>query len=335
MRLRALKGEPMNRPNVYITRMIPQEGIDLLKESARVDINPYDRALEREELLEALRDRDGVICLLTDKIDASVMDAARGIKGFANYAVGFDNIDLKEATRRGIPVANTPDVLTDSTAEMAWALLFSVSRRVVESDRVMRSGTWEGWGPLQFIGGDVSGATLGIVGAGRIGTAMALKSRGFNMRIFYADTVSNPVMDHELGASRVSFEELLEESDFISIHVPLLPETRHLFGRDEFRRMKSTAYLINTARGPIIHEAELIDALKDGFIAGAGLDVYEFEPEMARGLAGLDNVVCTAHTASATRSSRTSMARKAAVNLLAMIKGERAPDCINNEVYGR
>ncbi len=324
----------MKRPSIYVTRMIPQEGIDLLKESARVDVNPHDRPLTREELLEAVRGRDGVLCLLTDKIDAQVMDAASGIKGIANYAVGFDNVDLGEATRRGIPVSNTPDVLTDATAEMAWALLFSVARRVVESDRVMRSGTWKGWGPLQFIGGDVTGRTLGIVGAGRIGMAMAFKSRGFNMQVLYTDTVSNPVLEHELGAHRVSFEELLDESDYISVHVPLLPATRHLFGREALRRMKPTAYLINTSRGPIIDEAELVTALRDGIIAGAGLDVYESEPEMARGLAGLDNVVCTAHTASATRSSRTGMALKAARNLLAMIKGEPAPDCINKEVYG-
>ena len=325
----------MKRPCIYVTRMIPQEGIDLLEETAQVEVNPHDRPLTSEELLKAVKGRDGVICLLTDKIDARVMDEARGIKGFANYAVGFDNIDLAEATRRGIPVSNTPDVLTDATAEMAWALLLTVSRRVVESDRAMRSGTWKGWGPLQFIGGDITGSTLGIVGAGRIGMAMALKSRGFNMQILYTDRVSNPVLEHELGARRVSFQELLGSSDYISIHVPLLPETRHLFGRDEFRRMKSTAYLINTARGPIIHEAELVDALKDGIIAGAGLDVYEFEPDMARGLAELDNVVCTAHTASATRSSRTGMALKAAGNLLAMINGEPAPDCINKEVYDR
>ena len=286
----------MNRPCIYVTRMIPTEGIDLLKETAQVEVNPHDRPLTSEELVEAVKGRDGVICLLTDKIDAYVMDAARGIKGFANYAVGFDNIDLAEATRRGIPVSNTPDVLTDATAEMAWALLLTVSRRIVESDRAMRSGTWKGWGPLQFIGGDITGSTLGIVGAGRIGMAMALKSRGFNMKILYTDRVPNPVLERELGARRVSFEELLDESDYISIHVPLLPETRHLFGRDEFRRMKSTAYLINTARGPIINEAELVNALMEGVIAGAGLDVYEFEPDMARGLAELDTLVCTAHT---------------------------------------
>lgn len=325
----------MKRPNVSITRMIPREGIDLLESSCRVDINPEDRPLSREELIEAVRDKDGVICLLTDRIDAQVMDAAPNVKGFANFAVGFDNIDLKEATRRGIPVSNTPDVLTDATAEMAWALLFAAARCIVESDRTMRSGTWKGWGPLQFIGGDVTGRTLGIVGAGRIGTAMACKSKGFGMPVLYTNESRNLTLEQELGARKVTFEELLGESDFVSIHVPLIPSTRHLFDRKAFERMKRTAYLINTSRGPVIHEAELVTALQEGIIAGAGLDVYESEPEMAEGLASLDNVVCTAHTASATRSSRSGMSMKAARNLLAMLKGERAPDCINPEVYSK
>ncbi len=325
----------MKKPRVYVTRMIPREGIDLLEKSCLVDINPEDRPLTREELIHAVRDRDGLVCLLTDRIDGAVMDAAPGIRGIANFAVGFDNIDLKEATKRGIPVSNTPDVLTLATAEMAWALLFAVARRVVESDRAVRSGTWKGWGPLQFIGGDITGKTLGIVGAGRIGMAMACMSKGFHMPVLYTDESRNPTLEQELGAGKVPFEELLEASDFVSIHVPLLPSTRRLFGRSAFMRMKRTAYLINTSRGPVIHEAELVTALKEGLIAGAGLDVYEFEPETAEGLTSLENVVCTAHTASATKSSRSGMSVKAARNLLAMLKGERAPDCINPEVYSK
>jgi glyoxylate reductase len=324
----------MKRPRVFITRLIPREGIELLEKTCRVDVNPEDRPLTREELLDAVRDKDGVVCLLTDRIDAQVMDAAPGVKGFANFAVGFDNIDLKEATKRGIPVSNTPDVLTDATAEMAWALLFAVARRIVESDRAMRSGTWKGWGPLQFIGGDVTGKTLGIVGAGRIGTAMACRSKGFAMPVLYTNETPNLTLEQELNARKVSFEELLEGSDFVSIHVPLVPSTRHLFDRSAFERMKGTAYLINTSRGQVINEAELVKALQEGLIAGAGLDVYESEPEMAEGLASVDNVVCTAHTASATRSSRSGMSLKAARNLLAMLSGGRAPDCINPEVYG-
>jgi glyoxylate reductase len=235
-----------------------------------------------------------------------------------------------------VPVSNTPDVLTDATAEMAWALLFAVARRVVESDQVMRSGDWSGWGPLQFIGGDVTGKTLGILGAGRIGTATALMSEGFGMKVLYTDSSpqkTNPVLEKELGARKVGFEELLEESDFISIHVPLRPETRHLFNAASFKKMKKTAYLINTARGPVINEADLVEALRDKEIAGAGLDVYELEPKMAEGLAALDNVVTAAHTGSATEAARKNMSILAAQNLLAMLSGKRPPTCLNPEIY--
>lgn len=319
---------------VYVTRRIPVLGLELLKGCGfQVEINPHDRPLTRQELLTGVRGVDGVLCLLTDKIDAEVFDAAPGVRGFANFAVGFDNIDMAEATRRGLPCSNTPDVLTDATAEMAWALLFAVSRRVVESDAVMRSGQWKGWSPLQFIGGDLSGTTLGVVGAGRIGSAMAARSRGFGMRILYCDERPSQYMEKELGAARVGFEELLTSSDYVSVHVPLTPGTRHLFDASAFRKMKRTAYLINTARGPVLDEKALVEALRDGVIAGAGLDVYEEEPRFAPGLEKLTNVVMCPHTASATVSSRNGMARKAAKNLIAMVTGERAPDCLNLEVY--
>jgi glyoxylate reductase len=323
----------MAKPSVYVTRRIPQEGIDLLEAACQVEVNPHDRALTREELLGKIKDRDGVIGLLTDRIDGEFFDTATRIKGYANYAVGFDNIDVPEATRRGVPVSNTPDVLTDATADMAWALLFAVARRIPETDPVMRSGTWPGWGPLQFIGADISGKTLGIVGAGRIGAAMALRSRGFNMKVLYTDTVINPKIENELLARRVEFDELLAESDFISIHTPLLPETRHLFNAAAFRKMKATAFLINTARGPVVDEAELVDALKNKEIAGAALDVYEFEPKMAQGLAALKNAVTTPHTASATPAARIGMATLAAKNLLAMLAGKPGPTCLNPEVF--
>jgi glyoxylate reductase len=326
----------MAKPKVYVTRMIPEAGIEVLKGKCDVEVNPEDRPLTRAELLESVWGRQGVIGLFSDRIDSEFFDAAREIKGYANYAVGFDNIDVGEATRRKVPVSNTPDVLTDATAEMAWALLFAVARRVVESDQVMRSGDWSGWGPLQFIGGDVTGKTLGILGAGRIGTAMALMSEGFGMKVLYTDSSpqkTNPVLEKELGARKVGFEELLEESDFISIHVPLRPGTRHLFNAASFKKMKKTAYLINTARGPVINEADLVEALRDKEIAGAGLDVYEFEPKMAEGLAALDNVVTAAHTGSATDSARKNMAILAAQNLLAMLSGERPPTCLNPEIY--
>jgi glyoxylate reductase len=324
----------MKKFNVYVTRLIPVEGLTLLRETCNVEINPEDRPLTREELLKNVKGRDGVITLLTDRIDGEVMDTAQGIKGFANYAVGFDNLDVKAATARKIPLSNTPGVLTIATAEMAWALLFAIARRLIESEKVMRSGTWTGWGPMQFIGGDVTGKTLGIVGAGRIGTAMALMSKGFAMKVLYTDEAANAVLEKELGAQKVSFEELLRESDFVSIHVPLMPSTRHLFNTKVFAMMKPSAYLINTSRGPVINEAELVEALRKNVIAGAALDVYEFEPKMAAGLAELTNVVIAPHTASATKSSRSGMSVKAATNLLAMLKGERPPDCLNPEIYG-
>ncbi len=323
----------MGKQEVFVTRMIPREGIDLLEESFRVEVNPHDRPLSREELLEAIHDKQGVLGLLTDRIDSAFFDAAPSLKGYANYAVGFDNIDLAEATRRGIPVSNTPDVLTNATAEMAWALLFAICRRVVESDGAVRRGQWKGWGPMQFVGGGVAGRTLGIVGAGRIGTAMALMSRGFDMKVVYAARSRNTVLEDKLGATLVPMDQLVKEADFISIHTPLTPDTRHLFDATAFENMKETAYLINTARGPVIHEADLVHALKSGQIAGAGLDVYEFEPQLTAGLADLDNVVVAAHTGSGTRSSRRDMALMAAGNLSAMLRGEKATQCINSDVY--
>jgi glyoxylate reductase len=325
----------MDLPRVYVTRRIPEQGLDLLRQVAEVRVNPEDSPVPRAELLDAIKDCQGVIGLLTERIDAEFFDAAPNLKGYANYAVGFDNIDVPEATRRGLPVTNTPDVLTNATAECAWSLLFSVARRVVESDKVMRSGTWPGWGPLQFIGGDVTGKTLGIVGAGRIGTAMARMSRGFDMPVLYTSSSGrrNETLDKELNARLVSFGELLEESDFISLHTPLTPGTRHLFGTEAFRRMKKTAYIINTARGPVIDEQALLTALKAGAIAGAGLDVYENEPALTPGLAELDNVVLLPHIGSGTESARTDMSVLAARNMLAMLKGQRPETCLNPEIY--
>jgi glyoxylate reductase len=324
----------MAKWKVLVTRRIPEEGLALLGPDCDIELNPQDRPMSRAELMASAADKDGVLCLLTDKIDAEFFDAAPKVRGLANYAVGFDNLDVAEATKRRVPVSNTPDVLTDATADMAWALLFAVARRVVESDSVMRSGKWPGWGPLQFIGGDITGATLGIVGAGRIGAAMAAKSKGFGMTVLYTDARRNEAFEKEVGARFVSFDELLGQSDYVSVHVPLLPGTRHLFNYEAFGKMKRTAYLINTARGPVLDEAALVKALKEGLIAGAGLDVYEREPAMTEGLAALPNVVLTPHTASATVASRRGMAVKAATNLLAMLHGQKAPDCLNPEIYG-
>ena len=323
----------MRKQSVYITRRIPQIGIDILAEEFDVEVQPEDRPLEREEFLTNIRGKDGVLCLITDRIDAEVFDRAPEVKGYANFAVGYDNIDVAEATKRGVPVSNTPDVLTDATAEMAWALIFAIARRIPESDRLVRSGEWKGWGPLQLIGGDITGKTLGIVGAGRIGTAMAMKSRGFGMSVLYCDDFVNTRLEEELGAERVFFDNLLDRADFVSLHVPLGPATSGLFGLEEFNKMKSTAYLINTARGPIVREKDLVRALEEGLIAGAGIDVYEKEPFVETGLLELWNVVLTPHTASATVSARSGMAEKAALNLRAMLRGERPRDCLNPVVF--
>jgi glyoxylate reductase len=316
--------------------MIPEPGLLLLREHCDVMVSDRDRPLTREELLTNVRDADGVIGQLTDKIDAGFFNAALKLKGYANYAVGFDNIDVAEASRRGMPVSNTPDVLTQATAEMAWALLFAVARRVVETDALMRTGVWPGWGPLQFLGLDVSGKTLGILGPGRIGQAMALMSRGFNMSVVYHGG-SKPALaiEKELGGRRVDFDELLAHSDFISIHAPLTPQSRHLFGASAFAKMKSSAVIVNTARGPIIDETALVAALREKTIAGAGLDVFEFEPKTAEGLKELPNVVITPHTGSATRSARENMSLLAARNLLAMLQGKTPPTCLNPEVLGK
>lgn len=320
--------------NVYVTRRIPEPGIDILRRNCRrVDINPDDRVLSRQELLEQVRDRDGLITLLTDKIDGEVMDAAGPRCGvIANYAVGFDNIALEEATERGIMVTNTPGVLTDATADHAWTLLFSVARRVVEADKYTRAGKYKGWAPMLFLGGDVTEATLGVVGAGRIGAAMARKSIGFRMKVLYSDAFENRDLEEEIGAFRVSFEQLLREADFVSVHVPLTPETRHLFDAQAFKKMKKTAYLINTSRGPVIDEAALAQALKDGEIAGAALDVFEEEPKINPGLLGLDNVILTPHIASATINARTNMATTAANNLVKALEGRRPPNLLNPKV---
>ena len=322
--------------NVFVTRRIPQPGIDLLLEHCeRVDVNPEDRVLTREERLEGVRGRDGVVCLLTDPMDEEVFEAAKGAKIFANYAVGYNNIDVEAATRHGVMVTNTPGVLTDATADMAWALLFAVARRIVESDRYNRAGKFKGWGPMLFLGGDITGQTLGIVGAGRIGTAMALRSVGFKMSVLYTDAVRNETLERELGAEQVDLDELLRTSDFVSIHVPLMPETTHLIGARELDLMKETAYLINTSRGPVVDEKALVEALKAKKIAGAGLDVYENEPEMAPGLAELDNAVLAPHIASATVQTRTKMAMMAAGNLVAGLKGETPPNLVNPEVLSK
>ena len=320
--------------NVYVTRQIPEEGINLLKKFCRmVEVNPHDSPLTYDELLMQVKGRDAILTMLSDRIDERLMSEAKSLKVIANYAVGYDNIDIKAATAKGIVVTNTPGVLTDSTADMAWALLFSIARRIVEGDKVTRVGKFVGWAPMFLLGRDVVGKTLGIIGAGRIGTAMAMRSRGWCMKVLYTTQSNrNAVLEEMLGAKRVDLETLLKESDFISIHTPLSEKTRHLIGAKELSFMKKTAYLINTARGAIIDEAALVNALKNKQIAGAGLDVYEEEPKLKPGLAELDNVVLAPHLGSATVESRTKMAVMAAENIIAVLNKQKPKNCVNPEV---
>jgi lactate dehydrogenase-like 2-hydroxyacid dehydrogenase len=318
---------------IFVTRKIPEPGLDLLRKNHEIEVFTHDRVPTKKEIIEGLKGKDGLLCLLSDPIDAEVVNSESKLKMIANYAVGYDNIDVKAATKRNIPVSNTPGVLTDATSEMAWALLFSVARRVVEADKFTRSGKFNGWGPLLMLGQDVAGKTLGIIGAGRIGSAFALKSKGFNMKVLYVDSVNNDKLEKELDAKKVEINELLEKSDFISLHVPLLSSTHHLIDKKELRKMKKSAILINTSRGPIVNEKTLVKALKEKWIFGAGLDVYENEPEITDELKKLDNVVIQPHSASATIESRTNMALLAANNMIAGLKGEIPPNCVNPEVF--
>lgn len=319
---------------VYITRRIPEPGIEMIRKEHEVEINPYDRVLTREELLQAVKGKDGILCLLTDKIDAEVFDAAGPqLKVVSNYAVGYDNIDVKEATKRGIVVTNTPGVLTETTADLAWALILATARRIVEADKFTRAGKYEGWAPMLFLGQDVYGKTLGIIGMGRIGQAVARRAKGFNMKVLYNDIRRIPEeTEKELNATFVSLDELLEQSDFVSLHTYLSPETYHLINEERLRKMKKTAYLINTSRGPVVDESALVRALKEGWIAGAGLDVYEFEPKLVPGLAECENAVLLPHIASASVETRTKMATMAAENLLAVLAGKMPPNPVNPEV---
>ena len=325
----------MSRPNVYVTRMIPEAAIEKLKAHCDVEISPYDALLPRAEFLEKIKGRDAVLCMLTDIVDAeAIAAAAPQCRIFANYAVGYNNIDVDACTKAGIIASNTPEVLTNSTADIAWALVFSVCRRIVESDKFMRAGRYKGWGPLLLLGQDITGKTLGVIGAGRIGAAFARKSIGFDMKILYTDIARNEKFEAETGATFVDQETLLKEADIISLHTPLMPSTHHLISDHEFSLMKPTAVLVNSSRGPIIDEKALVRALKEKRIFGAGLDVTENEPDFEPELADLDNVVILPHIASATIETRTAMGMITVDNIIAACcTGELPPTCLNPAVW--
>ncbi|MEP0766511.1 MAG: D-glycerate dehydrogenase [Fimbriimonadia bacterium] len=324
----------MSKPNAYVTRWMPEEALDLIRAHANLrQWEPADVPVPRETLLSEAREAEGLLVFLTDRIDPELLDAAPKLRVVSNCAVGFDNIDVPACTARGVAVGNTPGVLTETTADLAWALLMAAARRIGESERVVRGGRWKSWSLMYMVGQDVHGATLGIVGMGRIGTAVARRGLGFGMRILYTDRSANEQAERELGALRVSLDDLLAESDFVSVHLPLSHETRNLFGAEEFRKMKRTAVFVNTARGGVVDQAALARALAAGEIAAAGLDVYVTEPlPMDDPLLGLENVVLTPHIGSASVQTRTGMARIAAQNLVAGLVGEMLPHPVNPEV---
>ncbi len=315
---------------VFVTRRIPEKGIRMLEDRYEVEVNPHDRVLTKEEIIEGVRDADALLCLLTDPIDRDVIDAGKKLRIISNYAVGYNNIDVDYASEKGIVVTNTPGVLTETTADLAWALLMAVARRVVEGDRFMREGKFRGWAPMLMLGTDVYGKTLGIVGMGKIGQAVARRAKGFGMKVLYYSRKRKPEVEKELGAEYVSLETLMKESDFISLHVPLTPETMNMINRDMLELMKPSAYLINTARGEVIDEPYLIDMLKKGRIRGAALDVFWGEPlNVNPELYELDNVVLAPHMGSASLETRTKMAVMAAQAIIDVLEGREPKNRVN------
>lgn len=317
------------KPKVYITYRIPEKPLALLKDKVDVFANESDEYLSKAELCEQVKGMEAIICTLMDPIDKDVIDSIDRAKIIANYAVGYNNIDFEYAAKKGIIVTNTPGVLTNATADLAWALLFSVARRIVDSDRFTRDGKFKKWEPTLLLGQEVTGKTLGIIGAGKIGSNFARKAVGFNMRILYHNRSRNIEFEKEANASYVDKTTLLKESDFVSIHVPLTSDTRHMIGMNEFKTMKRNSILINTSRGPVVDEKALVSSLKEGYIWGAGLDVYENEPQIEPELFKLENVVLAPHIGSATAETREKMAEIAIKNVLAVLDGQKPLNCIN------
>lgn len=319
--------------SIFVTRAIPEQGIALLKSKGHaVTVSEKDGVLTKEELIGHIREKgyDAVLCLLTDTIDDAVLEAAGPqCKIFANYAVGFDNIDREAAKKRGVTITNTPGVLTETVAEHTFALMLAIAHRIAEGDVYTKAGKYKGWAPMLLLGTDVSGKTLGIIGLGRIGMLVARHAvKGFGMNVLYHDQKPSPDFEKEYGARFCDRETLLRESDFISLHVPLTPDTRHLIGEEQLKMMKKSAYLVNTSRGPVVDEQALVTALREGWIKGAALDVFEHEPELAPGLSELSNVILTPHIASGTEETRAKMAECAATNIIAVLEGKTPPNAV-------
>jgi len=324
------------KPAILISRLLPEPAVALARSRAVVDAYDVDGAMPRPALLERLAGKQGLVCVISEVVDQALLDACPDLRVVSNVAVGYNNVDVAACTRRGVVVTNTPDVLTDTTADFAWALLMATARRLIEADRYVREGRFTQWQYMLQLGGDIHGKTLGVVGFGRIGRAMARRALGFGMRVLYQDAVAaDAAIERELNATRVDLATLLRESDFVTLHTPLLPDTRHLINAQSLQAMKKTAYLVNAARGPVVDEAALVQALKDGWIAGAGLDVFEEEPRVHPGLIGLSNVVLAPHIASASLETRLRMATLAVENCLAVLEGSTPPTPVNPEVLGR
>jgi glyoxylate reductase len=309
--------------------------MDRVRKAVNAEVNPHDRPMARRELLRGLKGKDGVLSLLNDRMDGEAMDAAGpALKVIANYAVGFNNIVVPDATERGIVVTNTPEVLTETTADMAWSLIMAACRRIAEGDDFLRRGKPWDWAPLMMLGADVHGKTLGILGLGRIGQGVARRARGFNMKVIYYDAFrQKPAVEKRLGVQYKRFDTVIKQADIITAHTPLMKETIHLINAKVLKAMKKTAYLVNTSRGPIVDEAALARALRRGDIAGAGIDVFEEEPKVHPELVKCRNAVITPHIASATIETRTAMGTLAASNLIAVLKGKKPPTPVNPEVW--
>jgi glyoxylate reductase len=321
------------RPKLLVTRELVPSVMEALRERFEVDVYDGDGAIAREDLLKRIQGADAALTLLTEKVDAEFFDAAGPqLRIVANHAVGFDNVDVPEATRRGVPVSNTPEVLTETTADLAWALLLAAARRIAEGDRFLRSRTPWIWGPQMMMGVDIHGKTLGVVGFGRIGQAVARRASGFHMKVIYSSS-SGPREVESIDAEHREFDELLREADFVSVNVALNDSTRHLFGDEQFRAMKPTAVLVNTARGPVVDEAALARALKAGEIFAAGIDVFEKEPEVHPELLECENAVIIPHLGSATIDTREAMGMLAAENLFAVFDGGEPSTLINPEAW--
>lgn len=326
----------MSKPKVFVTRRIPEEGLAMVRESTDMKLWEDELPPPHDVLLREVRDVDGLLSLLTDKVDAALMDMNPRLKVISNFAVGYDNVDIPAATERGIPVGNTPGVLTDTTADLAFTLLMATTRRIQESIEYVRSGKWKTWGPLLLMGQDIHGGTLGIIGFGRIGQGMAARASGFGMRVLYYDVHRRTDLEQSMRVTYADLDTLLRESDFVTIHTDLNETTRHMMNASAFAKMKPTAILINTARGPIVDPQALYDALKSGKIGGAALDVTEPEPiPMDSPLLTLPNCLIVPHIASASIATRGKMAQMAAANLIAGLRGDKLPTCVNPQVYER